>query len=317
MAEARSLFRAERIDEPLDKWRTTLERYSAGFRKLFETIGTGPLDGLAPDEVVALFKTGLAEYPRRRRGEPPLSKLEKKLRKEKLADLFRYLAGPPISADDLKVLAEVESVAPKPLASDPEGALRVLQTVIQALDPMRFPWLNQERDPQPEELEIAIAASAALATAQRVSTDRRNEGKATQEERVHDFLNSMDYEKVAPTEIRTIQDGPGERQFSGESMLGSRKADVVVRLPDRRLLAIECKVSNSGLNSVKRINNDAAIKARTWRDEFGQLQVVPMAVLSGVFKVSNLVQAQAGGLTLVWAHHLEELGAFVDRCQPR
>ena len=77
-------------------------------------------------------------------------------------------------------------------------------------------------------------------------------------------------------------------------------------------MAIECKVSNSSTNSVKRLNNDAAVKAEYWLKVFGTSQVVPAAVLSGVFKVMNLAQAQERGLALFWSHDLDKLGAFID-----
>ncbi|MGH6990744.1 MAG: XamI family restriction endonuclease, partial [Stellaceae bacterium] len=109
-----------------------------------------------------------------------------------------------------------------------------------------------------------------------------------------------------------LDDAPARGQFCSESMVGSRKADVPVRLFDGRLMPIECKVSNSELNSVKRINNDAAVKANTWKVEFGINQVVPVAMLSGVFKVSNLVQAQGGGLTMFWAHKLDAMRTFIE-----
>lgn len=44
----------------------------------------------------------------------------------------------------------------------------------------------------------------------------------------------------------------------------------------------------------------------------GTRQVVPAAVLAGVYKVHNLIQAQTGGLTLFWSHKLEDLRAFVE-----
>jgi len=75
----------------------------------------------------------------------------------------------------------------------------------------------------------------------------------------------------------------------------------------------ECKVSNSSTNSVKRLNNDAAQKAVRWRQDFGELGVVPAAVLSGVFNVGNLESAQRRGLTIFWAHSLEELTSFVEQ----
>ena len=76
--------------------------------------------------------------------------------------------------------------------------------------------------------------------------------------------------------------------------------------------AIECKVSNSATNSVKRLNNDAAVKAEYWLKVFGTSQVVPAAMLAGVFNVMNLTQAQTRGLALFWSHDLEKLGAFID-----
>jgi hypothetical protein len=66
------------------------------------------------------------------------------------------------------------------------------------------------------------------------------------------------------------------------------------------------------VNSVKRINNDAAIKAATWRREFSINQVVPVAMMSGVFKVANLVQAQEAGLTLFWSHDLDKLRTYIE-----
>ena len=74
-------------------------------------------------------------------------------------------------------------------------------------------------------------------------------------------------------------------------------------------MPLECKVSNSSTNSVKRLNNDAAVKAEVWRQDFGTVQIVPAAVLSGVYKLHNLIDAQNRGLALFWAH---DLGALVD-----
>jgi hypothetical protein len=81
-------------------------------------------------------------------------------------------------------------------------------------------------------------------------------------------------------------------------------------------MAIECKVSNSATNSVKRLNNDAAVKAEYWLKMFGTSQVVPTAVLSGVFKVLNLEQAQERGLALCWSHDLDKLGEFIRSTKP-
>jgi len=69
----------------------------------------------------------------------------------------------------------------------------------------------------------------------------------------------------------------------------------VVRLWDHRIMPIECKVSNSALNSIKRLNHDAAVKAETWTKDFGTRNVVPAAVLSAVYKLRHLADAQQRG----------------------
>ena len=76
-------------------------------------------------------------------------------------------------------------------------------------------------------------------------------------------------------------------------------------------MPIECKVSNSQVNSIKRLTNDAAVKARIWIEDLGRNNVVPVAVLSGVFGLRHLIEAQERGLALFWAHSLDELLSFV------
>jgi hypothetical protein len=78
-------------------------------------------------------------------------------------------------------------------------------------------------------------------------------------------------------------------------------------------MPIECKVSNSALNSVKRLNNDAAVKAEVWRTDFGRRQVVPTAVLSGVYKLRHLTEAQDRDLTLFWAHDLQRMLEWIEQ----
>ena len=88
--------------------------------------------------------------------------------------------------------------------------------------------------------------------------------------------------------------------------------DLYNSLYDRRVLALECKASNSEVNSFKRVNHEAAGKARAWIAAFGQRQVVPCAVLSGVFNPDNLATAQGEGLALFWLHRLDDLQAFIE-----
>ncbi|TWR78410.1 XamI family restriction endonuclease [Pseudomonas saxonica] len=229
-----------------------------------------------------------------------------------LGEALRYLAGPPISDDDLQVIANVDSLAPGVLKKKPEEVRKVFEVIERVIDVHRFPWIETGTNPTDQERDAALLASSVLLAAQRIATERRVEGKDGQETRVKDYLRSQGFTEVPTATITTIVKGPQPMQFCAECLLGERKADVVVRLHDTRLMAIECKVSNSATNSVKRLNNDAAVKAEYWLKMFGTSQVVPAAMLSGVFKVMNLEQAQQRGLALLWAHDLDKLGLFIE-----
>ena len=63
----------------------------------------------------------------------------------------------------------------------------------------------------------------------------------------------------------------------------------------------------------KRLNDDAAGKAASWKLDFGLRQVVPSAVLSGVYKIQNLLDAQDRGLTVFWAHDLKPLTEWISK----
>jgi XamI restriction endonuclease len=89
-----------------------------------------------------------------------------------------------------------------------------------------------------------------------------------------------------------------------------------LRLWDGRILAIECKVSNSEVNSIKRLTNDAAVKARVWLEDFGRTNIVASAVLAGVFGLRHLKDSQERGLTLFWSHSLGEMMSFIEATRP-
>ena len=223
----------------------------------------------------------------------------------------RYLTGPPASADDLRVLADVR-LTPSSIRADPDAAGRVVETILRGLDPERFAWVREKRDPSAEERRIAVVATAALIASQRVRTGRATDAPRRQESLVKSRLSAAGSSSRSRGRYRTYSRRPIWDGFTGECVVGAtRKADIVVRLWDGRVMPIECKVSNSELNSIKRLTNDALVKARAWIDDLGRNNVVPVAVLSGVFGLRHLSEAQDRGLTLFWAHSLDELLSFI------
>lgn len=226
----------------------------------------------------------------------------------------RYLAAPPISEDDLKTLAETTLSAAR-LRSKPAQAERVRNIILQIIDPHRFPWIAENRNPTDDERVRAVVASAALVAVRKVETARRSDARKVQEAAVKALLRGIGFVEVPTRDIRILDDSLAPRQFCGESKLGDTRADLVVRLDDRRVMPIECKASNSAVNSFKRINHEAAGKARDWLAGFGRRQTVPVAVISGVFNAANLATAQSEGLAIIWSHRLDDLAEFVESCQ--
>jgi hypothetical protein len=279
------IFRRTRMEEPLEAYVEAFEERRDAFDTLLET---------------TVDLTQLSEHAHTVLTDP------------RLLEALRYVAAPPISLDDLKVVADAPSLSARTLEANRELAQRLIDTVMLGLDPRRFPWLAEGREPREEEKRAAILASAALIASQRVATDRRSEGKSDQEAMIGAALIGAGFQQVATRVVNTIQEGPGPGQFCRESMLGTRKADFLVGLHDRRLMPIEAKVSNSSTNSIKRLNNDAAAKATIWLEQFGKLNVVPTAVLSGVYKLKHLIAAQEHGLVLFWAHDLAKMIEWIN-----
>jgi len=94
--------------------------------------------------------------------------------------------------------------------------------------------------------------------------------------------------------------------------LRNSEADIAARLQDGRLLAIEGKVSNSSLNSIKRLIHEVGDKASNWREEFGD-NVVPAAVLAGVYDMKHLKEAQnERDILIFWEHNPDSLVEFIE-----
>ena len=287
---ARIQFRHERTDEPLELYSEFFDTFVPIFAELVDNLGT-----LTRSE----DPTHLAEL----------------MRSSNKKTAFRYLAAPPISEDDLKVLADTKLSATA-LRSNPASARRVREIVLHILDPHRFIWAKEQREPSQMEREIAIVSSAALVAAKKVETSRRSSVRKVQEEAVKVILTELGYVEVPKRNIHLLSHAPNKGEFCGESKLGNTRADIVIRLYDDRVLAVECKASNSEVNSFKRVNHEAAGKAKQWLRDFGNNQIVPSAVLSGVFNINNLLTAQGEGLHLFWSHRLADLIEFIQSTRP-
>lgn len=225
-----------------------------------------------------------------------------------LREAARYLTAPPISDDDLKTLAGLGST------SGAEFQAEMVKVILAGLDPLRFPWLFDDppRAPTAAELESAERWTAGLIAAQRAVTGRRSAASRRQEQSVEDVLLGppLSLRKVARRDVRSVRDFLEPGEFCRQSTVGTTRADFTIGLRDRMLL-IECKSSNSEVNSYKRLNHEVGNKAASWVRSFGEA-AVPAAVLAGVFKLENLQSAQRAHIALFWEHDYSSLMDFVS-----
>lgn len=287
VVDARSWFQRRRLEEPRERYEEFFMTFQSAFASLIDdTVPRLAAGTLAADELARLAAS------------------------DQSLTALRYLTAPPISKDDLSTLADT-LLSPAALRREPTTAQRIRKLLLHFIDPHRFPWVAQARDPRANERDTAIIASAAMVAARRVETRRRMDAMKDQEQSVKACLSAGGMTEVKSRRIRHLSDAPSPREFCAEAMLGEEKADIVAVLADRRVVPIECKVSNSAVNSVKRLNREAAGKASSWLRQFGHSQTIPAAVLAGVFKVDNVLTAQRSGLSIFWAHRLDDLKAFV------
>lgn len=290
IAAAIDVFRAERFEEPLSLYLDRFDDLRDAVEDLFELSG----------DLLRLHECA-----------------REIVRRPDLLDALRFLGGPFISRDDLVTMSGT-TLAPTVLARDAEAARRVVDAALLGLDRARFPWMGiPQREPDEDERHAGLIATVTLMANESVRTLRRNQARESQEAAVEEALISAGFEKVtAQPNITVLEDAPGPGQFCRERTFGEDRADLIIGLWDRRRMALECKASNSAVNSVKRVNREAAGKAENWLRHFGANQVVPAAVIAGVFKRANLETAQARGLTLFWAHRLDDLVGWIDRTRP-
>lgn len=225
---------------------------------------------------------------------------------------LRSIAAAPISSDDLDTLLR-RKLNKTALKGSQELADALSELLESCLDPERFPWIAANRAASLTELHAAKLATAVLTAVSAVQAGRRGQERKALEGAVEELLTSADYVKVKKPRggITGLTNFPNPGEFMSTCKLGGHNADLVVRLLDGRLMAIECKASNSEVNGYKRLNKEVVVDARDWSRRFGEDVVVTAAALRGVFKASNVAEAQREGVYLFWWHRLDALARFL------
>jgi protein tyrosine phosphatase (PTP) superfamily phosphohydrolase (DUF442 family) len=245
------------------------------------------------------------------------------LRERALLDVARYATAPVISLDDLDSLTDsgfrawVGQRTDRGRAPDPPAFAAAARVIAERIDPARAPWLSEGRTPTPAERRAFVRATASVRAMSALATRRRIEGSRRQEEATRLAAQLAGYRPVSPPGTLTdpIAEMPPGSFAVASRRLGGTSMDVPVRLrvghPTGLLfVAVEAKVSNSTINSRKRLL-EVTRKRETW-DASGQVYSFrTAAVLAGSFDVRRLLEAQEAGVMLFWEHRLEDLTAFL------
>jgi hypothetical protein len=225
---------------------------------------------------------------------------------------LRSLSAVPVSVDDLATLLDARP-GRKAILADPHLADSLMDLLRMSLDPHRFPWVVENRRPEPHELQAAMLATSVLTAVSAVQTGRRSEERDALEGEIARRLDAHGFSAGRKPKygIRQIGDFPDPGRYVSACRFGRHNADFVVRLPDNRLLAIECKASNSEVNGFKRLNKEVVVDAGDWYRAFGRASVIACAALRGVFKPENVADAQTQDVFLFWWHRFSDLDAFL------
>jgi hypothetical protein len=301
-------FVTRRLAEPEGKYKEHVEARCSAILRLFKVLS--PFDPSNPDPEI----------------------VRRVLLDDELFDALRYVTGPPISEDDLGVILtrKIEGMRRREIRHNDALPVSVLNLICKLADPYRFPWVHAGLTPTKTQLRTAVASTMTMHATQSLQTERRKHGKVV-EQRLEMRLTELGFKKVVaakpakkskkardaepalptlPKRGRVTQPShhPTYPYFYGECTVYKRKVDLFIALPTGRMIALEAKDSSSALNSTKRLLNDTAAKAEQYKEEGGK-NIISVALLSGVFKLSDLLAAQSRGLYLVWAHDMD---GFID-----
>ncbi len=254
------------------------------------------------------------------------------IRDREALDIARYATLPMTSADDLDTLfatcvgAWLKQSGANTGRPSREPTPEVFELIAEFLrnniDPILTPWLPAIREPSKTERAMFALWVASARASSRVGSARKNRGAARQENAVREALTEIGYEGIekgrqhrAPdSRFRPIELPP--RSFTAKPrVLNGKSADIVIRLADNhasgiKVLVVECKDSNSAINSRKRLFEIAAKRAAWLRGEDLPNEFRTIAVLSGVFGLRELEDAQKEGIHIIWEHRLADLQAF-------
>ena len=144
-------------------------------------------------------------------------------------------------------------------------------------------------------------------------TESRNNLAAVQEGAVTALLAARGWTRMSSALIQTLSDVPASHYMHKTKFATTtqpQEVDIACGLGNTIVLAMECKVTNDPLNSIKRIN-DVLKKATAWQAHWGSF-VRTAALLQGVINYNDVHRLLAANVEVFWSHKLEDFDAWID-----
>jgi len=229
------------------------------------------------------------------------------------ARVFRYMLAPPLSKDQFALcypIAKRLSRKEKKLALAAAFAQSMRERRTEAL----APWLARGRKPSRGELKRFFWSVRPLLAQQQFATAQRNRLARVQESEITTILNANGWVKL-PSSLLDIKAALPRKHYMHKTRFATstttpQEVDVALGLPNTVVLAMECKVSNDGTNSVKRVN-DVLKKAHAWKEHWGSF-VKTAAVLQGVINAKDVMRLLDGGVEVFWSHDLSQFEQWLS-----
>lgn len=229
--------------------------------------------------------------------------------------VLRALFAPPISQDQLKLV-----VPSYPKGAEKKGSKLSKQSAADFAAAFRdrrdkglTRWLDGNSDPSPEQVSRLLNTLTPMISSQIFNTVRRNRLCDEQEKAVESLLTSKGWMKESSAALNTPADlAPKHfmRKTRCKTRTATKEVDIACGVNAGLILAMECKVTNDGTNSVKRIG-DVMNKVKAWNDQWaGFIQTA--ALLQGVIKYGTVAEMLDAGVEVFWSHDLQRLADWLD-----
>jgi len=230
--------------------------------------------------------------------------------------VLRHLFAPPISQDQLKLIAPLYPKGAEKTWTklSPAAAAEFEREFLARRDKNLTAWLATNATPSKRQVKRVIDTVTPMISSQIFNTVRRNRLSDEQEKAVETLLQSKGWTKSPSVTVSSPADLSPEHYMrktrAKASKTATKEVDIACGVSANLILAMECKVSNDATNSVKRVS-DVLDKAKSWQTHWGGF-IQTAALLQGVIAYKEVVRLMNDDVLVFWSHDLEALSDWLD-----